>query len=139
MTMTPNSVTPPNHEDNRPIMFYDGGCPMCAREVNHYRKLDRRARVRWYDIHAEPQLPERYGIAAQAAQAELHVRDSAGQIQTGVPGFIVIWRELPYWHWLAPIASLPGIFHLLQALYRPFARWRLKRRCAEGVCTIGPV
>ena len=32
-------------------MFYDGGCPLCSREVAHYRRLDRRNNVSWVDIH----------------------------------------------------------------------------------------
>ena len=119
----------------RPIMFYDGGCPMCAREVAMYRRLDRRGRVDWADIDAYPELPARYDIDPAAAQAKLHALDRAGRVHTGVRAFIVIWRELPYWRRLAPIAALPGIFHLLDALYRPFARWRLKRRCSVGVCS----
>lgn len=31
-------------------MFYDGGCPVCQREVNHYCRRDRARIVRWIDI-----------------------------------------------------------------------------------------
>ena len=47
----------------RPIMFYDGECPLCRREVAHYRRLDRERRIDWSDITREPERLEKYGIS----------------------------------------------------------------------------
>jgi predicted DCC family thiol-disulfide oxidoreductase YuxK len=30
---------------DRPVVFYVGGCPLCRREISHYRRLDRRGAV----------------------------------------------------------------------------------------------
>ena len=32
--------------------FYEGGCPVCLREVRVLRRLDRRGRIRFTDIDA---------------------------------------------------------------------------------------
>ncbi|MFT6308343.1 MAG: putative DCC family thiol-disulfide oxidoreductase YuxK, partial [Halioglobus sp.] len=31
-------------------MFYDGACPLCSREVAHYRRIDTNNNVSWLDI-----------------------------------------------------------------------------------------
>jgi len=33
-----------------PIVFYDGGCPLCRREIAHYQRIDRDGLIRWLDI-----------------------------------------------------------------------------------------
>ena len=39
---------------NRPVVFYDGGCPLCRREIAHYQRIDRERRIQWTDIQQEP-------------------------------------------------------------------------------------
>ncbi len=34
-------------------LFYDGTCPLCVNEINHLKRLDRRQRIAFEDIHAE--------------------------------------------------------------------------------------
>lgn len=43
-------------------LFYDGGCPLCSREVAHYRGLDQSDRVPWVDIHATPRAVDSLGV-----------------------------------------------------------------------------
>lgn len=31
----------------RATVFFDGGCPMCRREIAHYQRLDAAGRIRW--------------------------------------------------------------------------------------------
>jgi len=64
----------------------------------------------------------------------LHVRSSTWELHTGVPAFVVIWRELPRYRWLARVVTaVPGLMPLLDFTYRGFARWRWQRRCRDGV------
>ena len=32
-------------EPFRPMVFYDGGCPLCRREIAHYRRIDSAERL----------------------------------------------------------------------------------------------
>ena len=34
-------------------IFYDGGCPLCAAEMNHLRKLDSNDSIAYEDIYAD--------------------------------------------------------------------------------------
>lgn len=121
----------------KPIMFYDGSCPLCRREVAHYRRLDKHNRVLWLDI-SEPEAPlADYGLTRDRAMQELHVLGSDGQMYTGAAAFAKIWESLPYFRWLARVTKFPGVLKALEIAYRPFARWRLRRQCAAGHCTSG--
>ncbi|HSM28454.1 MAG TPA: DUF393 domain-containing protein [Thioalkalivibrio sp.] len=119
----------------RATVFFDGGCPMCRREIAHYQRLDDTGRIRWLDIHREPGVVAEVGVSWETAMQRLHVRSGNGELRTGVLAFVAIWRELPRYRWLARVvAAVPGLIPLLDFAYGRFARWRWKRRCRDGVC-----
>jgi len=123
--MTPGRVT----------MYFDGGCPLCRREVAHYRRLDRDGRVRWLDINTHSAELVAEGITLDKALARLHVRDRNGELRTGAAGFVVLWAELPYLRGLAQVVRALRLLPVLELAYRPFARWRLRhRRCTGDGC-----
>lgn len=122
-------------EGQRTTVFFDGGCPMCRREIAHYQRLDAAGRIRWLDIHRERDVVAEVGVSWETAMQRLHVRGSAGELYTGVPAFVAIWREFPRYRWLArAVAAVPGLIPLLDFVYGRFARWRWRRRCRDGVC-----
>ena len=120
---------------DRPMVFYDGGCPLCRREIAHYRHLDRHGRLCWVDICAQPDVLAHYGITWKSAMQRLHVRDVDGRMLTGAYAFAALWQRLPYYRWLATLVSLPGMLLLLDKAYSGFAHWRWKRRC-DAMCRI---
>jgi predicted DCC family thiol-disulfide oxidoreductase YuxK len=116
-------------------VFFDGGCPMCRREIAHYQRLDGAGRVRWLDIHHDRAAVDSVGVSWESAMQRLHVLDAGGELRTGVPAFVAIWRELPGYRWLArAVAAVPGLVALMDLGYGRFARWRWRRRCRDGVC-----
>jgi predicted DCC family thiol-disulfide oxidoreductase YuxK len=124
---TPNSAA-------RPVVFYDGDCPLCRREIAHYRRVDREARLCWVDAAAETEVLARYGLSVQAAMAELHLLDTAGSWQRGVDAFLVIWQHLPGYRWLGRLVHWLHLRRPLGFFYRRFAAWRYRRRCSAGGC-----
>ncbi len=119
----------------RPVLFYDGGCPLCRREIAHYRRLDRAGRVDWVDLHAEPDLAERYGVRWRAAMQRIHLLETNGRMVTGAYAFAALWRRLPGYRWLARLLSLPGALPVLDRGYTIFARWRWhRRRACDAAC-----
>lgn len=123
-----------NGPDTRTTMFYDGSCPLCRREVAHYRRLDRDGRVHWQDIAADPTPLKPHGVSAEQAMRRLHALDADGRLVSGAWAFAAIWRELPGYRWLARLVSTLHLLPLIDALYRRFARWRYTRRCRDGIC-----
>ncbi len=119
----------------KPVMFYDGGCPLCQLEVAHYQKIDKKNLVQWVDIQQQPQLLADYAIALPEAMRRLHVLDAHGKIYQGFFAFLVIWQALPYYRYLAFLLRLlPGLPWLLNQAYGSFADWRYKKRCKTGAC-----
>ena len=118
----------------RPLVFYDGGCPLCRREIAHYQRIDADDRLDWIDISREPERVRNYGLSVARALQRLHVLDAGGAWQTGVAGFVELWTHLPYYRRLA---SLIRVLHLtgpLDWVYGHWAEWRLKRRCSDQRC-----
>ena len=124
-----------NTDPARPLVFYDGGCPLCRREIAHYRRIDSAQRLHWLDAVKEPETLARHGLSLEQAMAELHVLDAAGRWQRGADAFLVIWQQLPVYRWLARIVTVLGLRRPLGFVYRHFAAWRYRHRCGTGNCT----
>ena len=120
----------------QPVVFFDGSCPLCRREIAHYRRIDRAERLHWVDASSEPVALAGYGLDLQRAMAELHVLDGSGQWHRGEGAFMVIWEHLPAYRWLARLISTTGMRTPLGFAYRRFAAWRYRRRCGTGGCVI---
>jgi len=109
-------------------MFYDGGCPLCSREVAHYRRIDLHQNVRWLDISEHPEHLEEYGVSHVAAMKHLHVLDQNGNMVRGAYAFHALWQALPRYRFLAKAASFPGILPIMNKVYEQFARRRFAKR-----------
>lgn len=118
--------------NSKPILFYDGGCRLCQREISFYRWLDRKQRIQWLDIHARPQALLAFDLSVDDAMRELHLQDSAGNWQIGVDAFIALWEQLPGFRTLAKLARWQPIYRQLSRGYRWFARRRYQQRCGDN-------
>jgi predicted DCC family thiol-disulfide oxidoreductase YuxK len=133
--MTDNTEAPPAVAPYEVEVFYDGECPLCAKEIALIRWIDRKKRIRFTDIAVEGFNPALYGTDQSSLMAEIHGRDAEGNWLVGVEVFRRLYGAIG----LGPVAwasRAPGLSHLLDACYRFFAKNRLRftGRCAEGVC-----
>lgn len=117
-------------------MFFDGGCPLCRREVSHYRRLDRNCRVDWVDIQQDMRLLSAFGVSYPRAMQRLHALTADGLLVDGAYAFAAVWSELPYYRWLARLLYATRTLPLLDGWYGRFARWRYRRRCRQGSCAV---
>lgn len=120
----------------RPWVLFDGACPLCAREIAHYRRVTGSDNIVWTDLSATDPNVQIDGISHDAAMAGFHVRDSRGRWHTGAYGFVELWRHLRYYRALSRFIRLSLLTSTLDAAYTRFARWRLARRCSTSSCTI---
>ncbi len=118
-------------------VFYDGACPLCLREIRMLRYFDRQARIRFTDISASDFLPTDYGLTMTEFMSEIRGRLPGGQWIKGVEVFRRLYGAIGL-SLLVAVSRVPGISHLLDWLYRLFAknRLRLTGRCNTSDCGI---
>ncbi|WP_292952446.1 MULTISPECIES: DUF393 domain-containing protein [unclassified Neptuniibacter] len=119
----------------KPIVFFDGGCPMCEKEINHYKKVDRLGKIEWIDITTSPEKLKEYDISLTSALERLHCINTMGEKASGVASFVLLWDNLPYYRKLAALVKLLRLDSLLEIVYSRFAVWRFKHRCKTGQCS----
>ncbi len=120
-------------------VFFDGDCPLCRREIELLRKLDRHHhRVRFTDIQAAGFTPESVGLTFSDLMRRIHGRLPDGQLIEGTEVFRRLYAAVGFRRAVA-ISRWPGVSHLLDAGYALFAknRLRLTGRCTDEVCS-GP-
>jgi predicted DCC family thiol-disulfide oxidoreductase YuxK len=118
------------------ITFYDGGCPLCSKEIAHYRRMDRAGRIRWIDLTTDAEALSAAGLDVATAMRRLHVRDADGRLISGVPAFVAIWQQLPGYRSLARVVTALRLSRPLDWAYERFADWRFERRCRDGACAL---
>ena len=117
-------------------VFFDGGCPLCSREIDHYRKLEGADRLVWLDI-TDPAIDlQPYGIDRRSALKSFHVMDDQGQFHLGADGFLALWDALPRYRGLAWFCHLMRLPPLMRFVYRHFAARHFRRRCQDGACAL---
>lgn len=122
----------------KPIVFFDGACPLCSKEIKHYRGLPGANHMEWIDV-SEPELQlSAYGISQHEAMQVFHVLDANGVWQRGAYGFAEVWRHLRFYKLLTYVFKIPGLLPTLNYFYHRFASWRFSRRC-DSNCDIASI
>lgn len=106
------------------LVWFDGSCPLCRREIALMRRLDRRRVISFVDVAGggtEAECP----IDRTALLARFHAMED-GCLLSGAAAFAAMWRAIP---WLRPFglaARNPRVLAELEALYGRFLRIRPK-------------
>jgi predicted DCC family thiol-disulfide oxidoreductase YuxK len=120
-------------DTSRPLtVLYDGGCPLCCREIGMYQRSEGGETIGWCDVSLPGAAPP--GLSRDAAMARFHVIDADGRLVGGARAFIALWLSLPRWRWLGRIASVGPLPWLLEGAYRAFLPLRptLQRLARRG-------
>jgi predicted DCC family thiol-disulfide oxidoreductase YuxK len=110
-------------QNARTEVYYDGGCPVCSREIATYRRAEGAEALCFVDV-SRPDAALAPGLTREAALARMHVRRADGSMASGAAAFAALWSALPRWAWLGRIAALPVIAPMLELGYRGFLRVR---------------
>ena len=123
-------------------VFYDGACPLCAREIDFLRRKNGKGRIRFTDIADESFDPVQYeGRTLEDFMSRIQGRSRDGSWIEGVEVFRRLYAAAGF-GWLVSFTRIPGISHILDTGYRVFARNRLRwtgrdaGRCAADTCGI---
>ena len=122
------------------LVYFDGACALCSREIEMLRRLDRRSRIRFVDIAAESFDPGTTGFSYEELMERIRGELPDGTPIEGVEVFRRLYSAVGFGV-LVSLTRIPGISHLLDLAYHAFAknRLRLTGRCEggpDGVCQV---
>jgi predicted DCC family thiol-disulfide oxidoreductase YuxK len=103
------------------IVWFDGGCPLCRREIALMRRLDRAGAIQFLDVAAPAEG------TCPLDRAELLARFHAmedGRLVSGAAAFAAMWRVIPALRPMGLLARNPFVLRVLEAAYRAFLRVR---------------
>lgn len=118
-------------------VFFDGDCPLCAKEIAMLRRWDREQRIRFTDIAGIDFSSGGPGRSFDQLMASMHGRLPDGTWIDGVEVFRRMYAAVGFRR-LVWMTRLPGIAWTLDRLYAVFAKHRLRLtgRCHDGVCRV---
>ena len=117
-------------------LYYDGGCPVCTREIGFYHKRRGSECIRWVNLALCEDDELGSGLSRKAAYARLHARLPDGQLVSGAAAFAALWQALPAFRLAGRISALPGVIHLLEWGYRGFLSVRRLWRKDAASCPL---
>jgi predicted DCC family thiol-disulfide oxidoreductase YuxK len=124
-------------------LFFDGGCPLCAAEINQLRKRDRHQKIAFEDIFALD-FKERFPYIDQVeADKVLHGELSDGRLIFGLDVTCLAWTLVGKSRWVR-LLRWPVVKSISDVLYTFFARHRhrisrliMGRRRCDGCAVTG--
>ena len=126
-------------------VYFDGACPLCAREIAWPRRRADSAKLQLADIRASDFDSKALGYSMAQLQNLLHARFADGQWVTGLDATYWSWTAAGHiwlarplaWRWLRP--ALNGLYQLFCRL-RPGLAWlphpNGAQRCQDDGCNI---
>ncbi|MBR0559306.1 DUF393 domain-containing protein [Neokomagataea sp. TBRC 2177] len=100
----------------RLVLWYDGGCPLCLREIALMRRLDRGKRIDFVDLMgASGACPVERALMLQRLHAQ-----KGDVLYSGAAAFAAMWREIPLLRWLGLLAQNRIVLWVLEWGYGRF-------------------
>ena len=107
-------------------LLFDGGCPLCVREVNFLKSRDRAGSLAFVDIDALDYAPaEHQGISYAEAMGRIHAITASGQVLLDVAVFREAYRLIGL-GWLYAPTQWPLLSGLVDRIYALWASRRLQ-------------
>ena len=118
-------------------LLFDGGCPLCLREVKFLRSRDTLDNISFIDIDSPNYQPDLYsGISYKDAMGRIHAINESGKILKDVAVFREAYRLIGL-GWIYAPTSWPILGSLIDQVYKLWAQWRLpltRRPSIEQLC-----
>lgn len=118
-------------------VFFDGGCPLCVREINMLRRWDQHHRIRFTDIDASGFSAVALGKTYEDLMSRIQGRLPDGTWIEGVEVFRQLYSAVGFGP-VVWVTRWPVISHIMTLGYTIFARNRLRLtgRCLGQSCAI---
>jgi predicted DCC family thiol-disulfide oxidoreductase YuxK len=102
-------------------VWFDGACPLCAREIALMRRLDWRSAIRFVDVADENAACP---LDRAALLARFHAAEGNRPPVSGAAAFAAMWRAIPLLRPLGLLARHPVALAALERIYVRFLRVR---------------
>ncbi len=97
-------------------IWFDGGCPLCRREIALMQRLDKAGAIDFIDVtDAGSSCP----VDRDALLARFHAREN-GVMLSGAAAFAAMWRAIPLLRPIGLAARNHRVLAALEWLYRRF-------------------
>ena len=106
-------------------VYYDGACPLCAKEIDSYRRLQGADAIDWIDVSPCESVRLGGDLDRDAALMRLHVRCADGTLIDGAAAFATLRQQLPALARMGRLASQPVLLAVLESGYAAFLRVRV--------------
>ena len=102
-------------------MWFDGGCPLCRREISLIRRLDSRDAIQFVDVASDQgDCP----LDRAELLARFHAREDGGPLLSGAAAFAAMWIYIPLLRPFGLLARGGPALWILERLYVLFLRVR---------------
>jgi len=126
----------------RQSVYYNGACPVCRTEMNHYARRCKAAAapVTFIDSSIQYDALLEYGLRAEHLERRVYLKPANGQVLSGIAALASLWAQTPGYGWLSKLVSLPLLRPVAEALYDHIAvpvlvaleRWRRAEPAHHG-------
>ena len=104
------------------LVWFDGACPLCVREIAWMRRLDRRNAIAFVDVsRAAAQDGAGCPVDRSVLLARFHALED-GRVVSGAAAFAAMWRAVPLLRPLGLAARNRLVLAGLERLYGLFLR-----------------
>lgn len=120
-------------------VFFDGACYLCSYEISFYQKRDKQQAIEFVDISKADFDAKANGLDPKEVNRLFHVKNSKGQVITGVDAFVVIWKSIKSLNFLSRIAQVRFFKFLMEMGYIFFVKIRPylpRRKCETDACNL---
>ena len=123
-------------------IFFDGGCPICKREVEFLQSRNQRGYLSFIDINTSDfYLDFKYGITYKQAMERIHALKSDGSIIKDIKVFQEAYTLIGL-GWIYAPTKIPIFSKFIDFIYGIWAKYRLRltfrpsieKLCAEKHC-----
>ncbi len=101
-------------------VWYDSKCPLCVREIDLMRRLDRRGAIDFVDLYDARDCP----VDRSELLERFHAQEDGQPVVSGAAAFAAMWRAIPRLRPLGLVARFRPVLWVLEAAYRVFLRFR---------------
>ncbi|HET7812502.1 MAG TPA: TIGR01777 family oxidoreductase [Steroidobacteraceae bacterium] len=100
-------------------VWFNGDCPVCAREIGAYERAAQRRDLpmRFHDSMRTERPLSAYGLRREHLARRLYLRDEQGRVVSGFRAVLVLWSRIPEYCWLSRVFSWTPLRAACETLY----------------------